>query len=360
MTRRHLALSAIITAVVFGSSCSHKEKHGLKGNIKGAKENSYAVLEAPNEFGFWYSVDSAKVDGEGNFFIPYTPPQSPELYRVRYNDKYIYLPLDSTETLTLSASASAFDIDFTLAGSRLAENMTAFEREARRVEAMANADSTEAFKRRVYSRYMSDGKGDMLSYYILTRAFGDGHLIEYTDPLYTAVANAFQTYRPDDRHTAALVARAKEGQAVRRKAKGQVNVIEAEETAIIDMEFPDLKGNKHRLSDNVGKGKPTILVLTSMNATENPGLTRTLRSIYEEGAADIYEVCYDTDLLVIENGTKGLPWTIVRDPNGLNSGILLKYNVSSLPTMFIYDSHGELSQRASTAEELRKLLPLVR
>lgn len=280
MTRRNLAIFALIAAAALGSSCSHKEEHGLKGNIKGAKEDSYAVLEAANEFGFWYSLDSAKVDGKGNFFIPYTAPETPELYRVRYNDRYVYLPLDSTEMLTLNASATAFDSDFTLSGSKLAENLTAFEHEARRVEAMANADSTEAFKRRVYTQYMANGKGDMLSYYILTRAFGDGHLIEYTDPLYAAVANAFQTNRPDDPHTAALVARAKEGQAARRKAKGQMNVVKAQETAIIDMEFPDLAGNKHRLSNNVGKGKPTVLVFTSMNAADNAAVTRTLRSIY--------------------------------------------------------------------------------
>lgn len=360
MRFKHLTITALVAAVALSTSCGDKNDHGLKGNIKDAKEDSYAVLEATNEFGFWYGVDSAKIDSKGDFFIPYKAPSSPELYRVRYGDRYVYLPIDSTEILTLTASAASFDNGFTLSGSPQAERLTRFEREARRVEALADNDSTEAFKRRVYTDFLEKGKGDMLSYYILTRSFGNGHLIEYTDPIYTAVANLFQTFRPDDPHTAALVERAKEGVAERRKAKGRRNVVEAPEIAIIDMELPDLKGTNHKLSDNVGKGKPTILVFTSIAAPDNAALTRTLRSIYEEGAANVYEVCYDTDHLVLANGTKGLPWTVVRDTDGLDSQILLKYNVGALPTMFIYDSRGELSQRASSPEELRKLLSTVR
>lgn len=360
MKIKHLTITALVAAVALSTACGDRNGHGLKGNIKGAKEDSYAVLEAPNEFGFWYAVDSAKVDSDGDFFIPYDAPSSPELYRVRYGDRYVYLPLDSTETLTLTTTAAAFDRGFNLAGSPQAERLTRFEREARRIEALADNDSTEAFKRRVYTQFLENGKGDMLSYYILSRSFGDGHLIEYTDPIYTAVANLFQTFRPEDPHTKALVERAKEGLAARRKAMGKRNVVEAPEVAIIDLDLPDLKGVNHRLSDNVGKGKPTVLVFTSIAAPENAALTRTLRSIYEEGAADIYEVCYDTDHLVLANGTKGLPWTVVRDTDGLRSENLLKYNVGALPTMFIYDSRGELSQRAATPDELRKLLPTVK
>lgn len=359
MKLKHLTITALIAATFVMASCSDKNKHGIKGNIKDAPEGSYAVLEAPNDFGYWYAIDSAKIDSDGDFFIAYDAPKSPELYRVRYGDRFVYLPLDSTESLTLTGSAEAFDKDFVLSGSKLADNLTAFEREARRIEKIANPDSTEAFKRRVYNQYMAQSKGDMLSYYILTRSFGDGYLIDFTDPIYSAVANAFQTYLPNDPHTAALVQRATEGQALRRKAKGHRNVVEAQEIAIIDMEFPDLKGKNHKLSESVGKGKPTVLVFTSFASPDNVAVSRALRTIYEAGEADVYEVCYDTDHLVIENGAKGLPWIVVRDPEGLKSKMLLQYNVGALPTMFIYNSRGELSQRASTPEELRELLKKV-
>ena len=356
MTIKYLKVTVLIALCALFVSCGNKEKHGISGNIKGASDNSYVVLEATNDFGLWYPLDSAKIGDNGDFFIPFDSPASPQLYRVRYEGKYVYLPLDSTENLTLKSSAKAFDSDFVLSGSPLADNLTRFEREARHVEAINNSDSTDAFRRHVYATYLEPGKGDMLSFYILTRHIGDAPLIDYTDPLFWAVANNFMTYRPDDPHTATLVELAKSGQAMRRKAKGYQAVMEAPEIALLEIELPDKSGVIRRLSDVVGKGKPTVLAMTSFSSEENAALNRALRTIYETGQAQIFEVVFDTDRLIIENGAKDLPWTVVVDPDGFNSSQLINYNVSSLPTMFIYDSRGELSQRASSTEELHKLL----
>lgn len=356
-SHKHISTIILATAMAAGMcACSEKEEHGLRGTINGAKEGTYAILETTDQFGLWYCVDSAKVSGSGEFFIPFEAPKSPEIYRLRYADNYLYMPIDSVIDLTLKTDASHFNKGFTLSGSKLADNFTAFERDAQRVEAIANPDSTEALKMRTYNKYIATGRGDILSYYILTRSFGGGHLIEYTDPLYSAVATSFQAHRPNDPHTAALVERAKQGQTERRKAKGQRNVIEAQQIAMIDMEFADMQGRKHKLSDVAGKGKPTILAFTAMSAEDTPALNRSLRSIYDEGRANIYEVCYDADHLIISNASKGLPWVVVQDPAGAKSRILLQYNVSELPTMFIYDSRGELQQRASNTDELRRML----
>lgn len=356
MSIKQLIITALACYCIVASSCGNGNKQGLSGNIKGAPDNSYAILETSDDNLFWYPLDSAKIDSKGDFFIPYTTPSSPQLFRVRYGDKYVYLPIDSTEQLTLQTTAGSFDKNFTLSGSKLADGLTAFEREANRIEALANADSTEAFRQAVYAKYMADSKGDMLSYYILSRKVGDQYLIDYTHPFYAAVATNFQTYRPDDPHTAALVERAKQGQAERRKSKGYQNVVQAQQIALIDVELPDIKGVKHKLSHVAGKGKRTLLVLSSAESTDNPALNRTLRTIYENGSANIFEVYFDKDNLIFENGVKELPWTVVRDPDGLNSQLLLQYNVGALPTTFIYDSHGELTQRAATPEEIQKFL----
>lgn len=358
MSHKHLLFVtlAAASAAVALVSCGGKEEPGLHGTIKGAREGSFAALETTDQFGLWYCVDSAEINAKGEFFIPFKAPDAPEIYRLRYDGRYLYMPVDSITDLTLTADAANFGKGFTLTGSPLADSFTAFERDAQRVEALADPDSTEALKLRTYNNYIANSKGDILSYYILTRAFGDGHLIEYTDPLYTAVANGFQTYRPDDPHTAALVKRAVEGQAQRRKERGQTSVFKTQQIAMIDIDLPDMQGVKRKLSDVAGKGKPTVLVFAAMGASDTPALNRALRTLYDEGKADIYEVCYDKDHLVMANGSKGLPWTVVQDPDGVNSHTLLQYNVGALPTMFIYDSRGELQQRAATVEELRKLM----
>lgn len=355
MMIKTVVAAALVVAV---ASCSGKDdEHGLKGTVKGAAEGAYVALEATNDLGAWYCVDSVAVDAGGNFFIAYDLPDSPELYRVRYGDRYVYLPVDSMgASLQLTADATGFDRGFRLTGSPTADKFTRLELDVQRVEALADADSTEALKQRIYNNYIAPGKGDILSYYILTRSYGDGRLIEYTDPLYAAVATAFQTYHPDDPHTPSLVEQAKKGVAERRKALGQRNVVEAPTVAIIDMEFADMQGRKHKLSDLTGKGRRVVLVFSSMGAADAPALNRMLRGVYDEGLADIYQVCYDTDHLVIKNGSKGLPWTVVQDPDGTASSMLLKYNVSTLPTMFIYDSRGELQQRVAEPDDLRSVL----
>lgn len=362
MIRRFLLPAALCLAAISIASCSGKkeeEGHGLKGEITGAREGAEVILEAANDLGRWYAVDTAEIS-DGKFFLPYDVPEEPDIYRVNFGGKYVYVPVDSSENLVLKSSAAAFDKDFRLSGSRLAERFTAFEHDAMRVEALANPDSTEALRRRAYDTYIKDAKGDILSYYIVARPYAGGFLIDYTDPIFSAVATAYQTYRPNDRRTASLVEAAKRGQAERRVARGQRRVIQAPESAIIDLDLPDTSGKRHMLSQIVGRGKPTVLLLTSMKASATPEVHRVLRSIYEAGQADVFEVAYDTDHLVIGSGAKGLPWTVVYDPDGLDAFSLVQYNVSYLPTMFIYDSNGELKERAADIDQLRRLLPTVK
>lgn len=359
MIKKLYICAALCMAAISITSCSGKsgdEGHGLKGEITGAKDGSQVVLEATNDLGYWYPIDTAEIKS-GKFFIPYEIPEEPDIYRVKYGDKFVYMPVDSAENLVLKSSAKEFDKDFVLSGSPLADRFTAFEHDAMRVEALNNPDSTEALKLRAYTNYIKDAKGDILSYYILVRPYDGGYLINYTDQIFSAVATAFQTYRPNDKRTQMLVETAKRGQAERRKARGERKVIQAPESAIIDLDLPDVKGKNHKLSELTKQGKPTILVLTSMKAGETSTLHRYLKSIYDSGKANIYEVAYDTDHLVINNSSQGLPWTIVYDPDGMNAYSLVQYNVAQLPTIFIYDSKGDLKERAANTEQLRKIFP---
>ncbi len=347
-----VALSAAVLCGCGGSS------HGVGGTVSDAKPGSKLVLEQMNGFGAWMPVDSVAIGSDGEFFMPYDVPLSQELYRLGLNGDYVYLPVDTVadERLTLKASAKNFSGSFELSGSQQAEAMTAFERDVRRVEALANPDSTEALRLRVFDRYIHDSKADNMSYYVLMRHYGDGFLIDYTDPIYAAVANVYQCYRPNDPRTASLVARAKEGQAARRKARGYASVVEAPQVGYIDIEAKDVKGQTVALSSHLGKGKPVVVVFTALTAKGAPEINMALRSLYEKGAADIYMLCLDSDQYSWQRAAEGLPWCVVRDSQGAQSINLTNYNVGSLPAFFIYDGKGDLRDSAGNVDGVKTAL----
>lgn len=344
-----LALAALSLA-----SCKDKG-FSVEGNVKGAS-GSVITLERQDPAAGWIPLDSTAVAGDGSFSFSAPAPENPEMYRLRLGGRYVYLPVDSIETLTLKADADSFDRTFSLSGSPQAEQLTAFEHEALRVEGCSSPDSVQAFRRRVYDRYLRDGRGSILSYHILTRPMGDGWLIDYTDPLYAAVATSFETYRPSDPHTALLAARAREGQAERRKRAGKGVRLQATRSGMIEISLPGLDSKEKKLSSLLGKGKPVVVAFVMMTREDTPAINRELRRIYDSGRADIYEVSLDADRFAWREAARALPWTAVVDPDGAESNAALQYNVGSLPAFFIYDAAGDLVQSTGKAGEIDSYL----
>lgn len=326
-------------------ACNNTPQFHVEGSLSG-KPAGAVILERNDPQVGWIAVDSVTPGADGTFTLSYEAPSAPEMFRLSNAGHYVYLPVDSVETLTLSAPAGDISRGFTLTGSRQADQLTAFERDATRIEALANADSTAAFRRAVYDTYLRPSHGDILSYYILSRRMGDGYLIEYTDPLYWAVATSFQTYRPDDPHTKALVERAAQGQKEARKGAGRGQVVQATQTAMIDIELPGTDGKKHKLSSQLCKGKPVLLVFYGMTYKDSPELNRRLNQLYTSGRADIYQVCLDADQYAWAQAAKALPWRVVYDPDGLQSRAAASYNLASVPAFFIYNVAGELTASA--------------
>ena len=170
---KYLRLSVVGAAVVATgcfTSCK-KDEFKVNGNIEGGADRS-VVLEKASFDGRWMAVDSARVGSNGKFEIESARPSAPEIYRLALGDRYIYLPVDSTETLTVNAKAADFGREFTVTGSAQAENMANFEKELMALNFDNQADR-EAFKKTVYSKYLKDSRGGILSYYVLTKTVGD-------------------------------------------------------------------------------------------------------------------------------------------------------------------------------------------
>ncbi|MDE6309675.1 MAG: hypothetical protein K2L81_05725, partial [Muribaculaceae bacterium] len=105
--------AAVAMLAVLAVACSDEKKTKtdndfmIEGIIENAEEG-VAYLEAPNAIGAWYAVDTVNVAGDGSFRVVAPRMSAPEILRLNLNGQYIYLPIDSTETLTVKADAKDF------------------------------------------------------------------------------------------------------------------------------------------------------------------------------------------------------------------------------------------------------------
>lgn len=345
-----------VVMIAVATECSKEREFKVEGKLQGHLPEEVTIERLDAQAG-WVKICSVTPNHDGTFELTCGAPEFPDLYRIVCNGKYVYLPVDSTENFTLTANTADISRGFTLAGSTQAEAMTAFEAEAQRIESYNCPDSVAAFKKRAYNRWLKDARGNMFSYYVLMRPMGEGYFIDYSDPVYRAVATSFQEYKPDDPHTPLLVERARLGLTEDRKRKGKSTVIEAPQTAMIEIKLPGKNGREVALSSVLDKGKPVILAFGGLTMENSPGINMELRKLYDAGVADIYQVCLDADRFQWTEAAKALPWTVVWDPEGTASRAAANYNLASVPAYFIYDANGELVNSTGDVKALSSLIP---
>lgn len=348
-----------ISLSLLATSCSNHD-FKIKGEIYGA-ENKSIVLEKSDFQGRWLPVDSTKINRNGGFSMAFPAPLSPEIFRLAINGQFVYIPVDSTETITVTSSYSKFGADFSLQGSRNAEQLEKFEKELQSAN-ISSPQGMSEFKKGVYTNYMKDAPGSILSFYILTKTVNGKPLYDPSDntdrKYFGAVATGFKTQRPDDPHTTILEQTALEALKRKNSEEGKFQTVEAEEIGLIDMNLQDDKGNLVKLSDIADKGKPVVVIFSQLSIPEAPQLNIALAQIYQKhlGKVEFYHVSLDPDQYEWREAAKNLPWTTVYSPGQDASQDAIHYNVFQIPSFFIYDSNGELKSRPMTLEELNKSL----
>lgn len=342
------------------TACDNNPKFKVEGEVYGG-EGKTLILAKPDFAGRWTVLDSVKVGKNGDFSLKYEAPASPEIYRLTLDQSSIYFPIDSVETVRIETSADKYGSDFKLSGTPQAERLDAFEKEVMKYAASDGKDA-DSFKRQIYSKYIMDSQGSILSYYVLTKTVGDKPLFDAADhddaKYYAAVATQFEQYRPNDPHGKMVRDAALNALKQRNTAQGKRKVISAPELKVLDIELPNEKEQNVKLSDLVGKGKPVVVVFAMMNMEESPAFNRELAQIYQRkgGAVQFYHISFDADQYAWREAARNLPWITVIDPTGTHSNALRDYNVGQLPAFFIYDAGGELRDRAQTLRDLDKKL----
>lgn len=345
--------SATLTALLF-SACSDPE-FNVKGTISDGAGKTL-ILEKADHAGIWIPIDSVKIKNSGSFSIKHIAPAYPEIFRLALDGNYVYFPVDSVETITLNSSLAAFSTDFTLSGSDQAKALESFEKELIAASAgLANPDSARNFKRHLFTSYLQNARGSVVSYYILTKTVGDTPLFSATEdaPYFAAVATAMKEYRPDDPRLEMLTRTATAGRRSKKLESSQQSVLEVPEISYIDINLPAVDGKETKLSSLVGKGKPVALLFSDLSNPDTPALNAQLRTLT---GLDIYNVGLDEDQLQWRNAAANLPWTCVFANDSEAAKLVNSYNLSSLPAIFIFDAAGNMKARCSSIAEVKKYL----
>lgn len=347
-------LMAAMAVGMLTASCGDTE-FKIKGEAEGL-DNVNLALEKADGAGSWMLIDSVHVGGNGSFSASVPAPGAPELYRLAHDGKYIYFPIDSVETLTFDIRGKEFGRNYSISGTPGAVAAARFDSLLNTLPANADAGALDAFKRRVFTEYLAPAQGSLVSYYILTKSRDGKALYDATlasDAKYfAAVATAFEQFKPNDPRTAMLKSVASQALRNARTAQGKQKVIEAPEIVSFEIARPDVNGQTRRLSELLGKGRPVILIFTALTAEKAPAYNAEIMKLHQSGRADIFMVGLDDDRYGWRNAASNLPWVNVYDEDGSRSQSLVDYNVTAIPVAFIFNSAGELIDRADDPTQI--------
>lgn len=175
------------------------------------------------------------------------------------------------------------------------------------------------------------------------------------------VSDSLETVYPDSKYVKAL----------RTEAERRFNFLELQErlssvepVGYPDIELPDLKAQKRKLSEVEAK---TILVYfwSAAEATQKMFNLDVLKPLYEDfhkKGFEIYAVSLDTDKTIWAQVVKeqNLPWINVCDSRGAASSYVTMYNIGALPAAFIINDgelvDGDIVDEASLRNLIKKLL----
>ncbi len=337
-------------------SCESGKKWKIDGKIENAPSAMLVVQASDN--GRWYTLDTLTTDNNGGFDYSHQAPGYPDIYRLNLGDKSIYFPIDSVETVSITADANAFDTEYTVTGSVAAEMMMAVDKRIREVAAAKGYDaaaSDSLLKRELGGMIIGNPAG-IVSYYIINKQI-NGHRIFNPDnrsdnKVIGAVANAFNQFRPADPRTRYLRAL----YLAHRPAgtRMPVDTVHATEIGFFDISLTDNTGATHTLSDVVERNKVVVLDFTAYQADWSPAYNLTLAEAYDKYATkgfQIYQIGLDEDEFLWKQSARNLPWVTVYDPPTDGNGLLMKYNVQSLPSAYII-ANGQLVKRVTDVNQL--------
>ena len=361
--------AALFAAAMMITSCN-ENKFKVEGQIANAKDSllyfENVGLEGINV------VDSVKLGDNGEFSFKDDAPKAPEFYRLRISNQIINISIDSTETVVVKGEYPGMASNYTVSGSDNCEKikelaLKQMDLQKRAIAIQQNTalginginDSINkilaAYKDDVKRNYIYKEPFKAYSYFALFQALGNWLIFNpRTDKddikAFAAVATSWDTYYPHAERGQNLHNIAIEGMKNQRivDAKNQEIQIEASkvnESGVLDIALRDNKGQERQLDFHI------------FALEDSPARIIMLRELYNKYHAqglEVYQISLDSDEHFWKQQTAALPWISVRDENGINSQLLMLYNVPAVPDFFLIDRGNNIVKRAARGNNIVK------
>lgn len=351
--------ASICSIAFIGALCACSGSKGWKvnGQLANAPEGSKIAIEGFNG-ARWYCIDSVDVAKNGSFsFAAQEGSAFPDVYRIGYNGRSIYFPIDSVDQVSITADAVNFDRGYKLEGTSLASQMMeadAIVASFQNGNSGVNPDS--ALKAQLNQLILADSVG-VIAYYLINKTI-DGHaLYNVSDKkdlrMIGALANKFASLRPDDPRTSVLSQRYISGRRNAGLTTG-VSEIAANEVDLFDISLYNPKGELKSLAEVAANKPVVILSFTAYGLETSPAYNALLNELYQNGKAkglEIYQVGFDANEVDWNDAAANLPWVAVHSLSNTSQDILRKYNVGALPMTYII-KNGSLVERVIDPKEL--------
>lgn len=387
--KKRLALLSTLCLLLVMTSCNKTSNFKISGHVSDAIDK-VLYLEQLNLNGI-HVLDSVKLPRNGEFAFKQPAPEAPEFYRLRLEKQFIPFAIDSAQHLTVTADARNFATSYNISGSedamlikeiwlaqldvnvKISSLVNQYNQSQITIDDLLLGKENAAREyKEIANKYIFNTPIASVAYFALFQQVGKELIFSPYDKAdsksFAVVANIFEALYPESPRTKHLynlalnsiaVVRAQEQRdRAQMQADSIINSDMASEIGYVDIELPDLNNKMIKLSD-IAYGHYTLLSFTSMATDWTTRYNNGLSGLYdqfEKKGLRIYQVGFDEDSHIWKNTVQHLPWTNVRDKNGVYSQLVGYYNLTSIPSLFIINKEGVIELRVKSLEEAKEWL----
>ena len=344
--KKHLIIIYSILTLV---ACQRTPIFTVNGNIANA-DGETLYLEHTSLLQTT-TVDSCTLNVKGDFSLKAAAPVHPDFYRLRLGTAILPLAIDSTETITITTARDSLTYTLNIEGS---DNSLTIAQ----LRAIARTKSRDEL-REATKKVIANNPRSLSAYYAVFMKKNGEYIWNIFKPsdrrMFQAVATSFNLWMPNYERTKSLYTQIKDIMQAERNAQHQAAVrqlIDNSENAFLDISLIDDNGITQSLADL--RGKVIVLDFSAIEMEQSKGYIFELLELYNQyhkrGLA-IYSVSLDRNKLLWEDGVANLPWTNVYAGDAAME-VLTRYNVQSLPTLFLLDKKGNVQGRYTDFKQL--------
>ena len=332
----------ILLAACLLGSCQRQAEFCLSGQISQAGgQTLYLEHVALTQTS---TIDSCILEEDGAFRFCSPAPEYPDFYRLRVGSKSLILAVDSTEHITISTTLDSLSLTQSILGSPASLSMA-------ELRATSRLGDLDALRQHAQQIIFANPRA-LAAYYAVFFKYNGQFIWDITDRadrrMYQAVATSFLTWMPKYERTTALYSQVSNMILLERNTIQQAAVqqmIQESENAFLDIQLTDDKGKNQSLSSL--RGKVIVLDYSAIDMEQSHAYIFELRDLYNKYHArgmEIFSVSLDQNRLRWEAGVQNLPWVNVFAGDNA-AQVLMRYNVQSLPTLFLIDRKGNVQGR---------------